>query len=445
MATADRLAPGNAERILLDGAGQSSIGDAGWFGEARRQARQSFELAGLPHRRLEDWRYTDLRQILEKRLGTRPGTTGHAQAESASDNNISSKTLAAVDAYVALITADGVDGDFSTLPEGAEITSLASVLGESWVQNAMSAVAFGGSEASQATKIIDLNTAMLNGGVAIHIARGVKLEKPIRLVFSGSGTRHLRTVIVLEEGASARLIESHEAGANAFSDLVSDIRLSRHSTLTRIKVQNDAGSAIHLASDRIVLAEDAVFDGFLMTLGAAVSRNQSFTLFAGERAKAIVNGVYALRGSQHGDHFCLTDHAVPDCQSVTLFKGVLDEASVGVFQGRVLVRPDAQKTDGRQANHALLLSRDATMNAKPELEIYADDVQCAHGSTIGELDRNAIFYLRSRGLDERAARQLLISAFLDEVFEAVPHEGVRDILRDMAAAWFVNERSRHHE
>jgi Fe-S cluster assembly protein SufD len=149
-----------------------------------------------------------------------------------------------------------------------------------------------------------------------------------------------------------------------------------------------------------------------------------------------VNGATALRGRQHGDQFCLTDHAVPHCTSATLFRTVLDEASTGVFQGKVLVRPQAQKTDGRQMTNALLLSRDAAMNAKPELEIYADDVQCAHGSTIGELNREALFYLRSRGIDEQTARQLLISAFLDEAFETVPDEAAREGLRSLAADWF---------
>lgn len=434
---ARNIKTGIAERRLIEEAGAPGFAHAGWFDKARLAALDSFEAAGLPHRRLEDWRYTDLRQILEKRLTKTEETSGRSDAPAG--------LLDAVDAYVALIGAEGVEGDFSGLPEGAEIVPLGDVLDEGWVRDAMDASVFGDTDAPQAAAIIDLNTALLGGGVAIHIAHGVVLEKPIHLAFSGNGTRHLRSVIVLEEGASACVIESHQAGANAFSDFVSDIRLTRNASLTRIRIQNDDRSAIHLASDRIVLGEGAVLDGFLMTLGAAVSRNQSFVRFTGEGARATVNGVYALRGSQHGDHFCLTDHAVPGCESVTLYKGVLDDASTGIFQGRVLVRPDAQKTDGRQANHALLLSREATMNAKPELEIYADDVQCAHGSTVGELDRDAVFYLRSRGLDEASARQLLISAFLDEVFEAVTHEGVRDILRVIASEWFVQERSRHHE
>ncbi len=173
-----------------------------------------------------------------------------------------------------------------------------------------------------------------------------------------------------------------------------------------------------------------------MTLGSALSRNQTFVRFDGEGAEAHVNGATALRGRQHGDQFCIVDHAVPGCASATLFRTVLDDASTGVFQGKVVVRPHAQKTDGRQMSNALLLSRDAAMNAKPELEIYADDVQCAHGSTIGELNREALFYLRSRGIDEQSARQLLISAFLDEAFETVPDEAAREGLRALAADWF---------
>jgi Fe-S cluster assembly protein SufD len=159
-------------------------------------------------------------------------------------------------------------------------------------------------------------------------------------------------------------------------------------------------------------------------------------LFSGEGAEASIDGAYALRNRQHADQFCVIDHAVPACTSHTLFKGVLDGESEGVFQGKVIVRPHAQKSDGRQMTHALLLSRDAAMNAKPELEIYADDVQCAHGSTVGELSKEAVFYLRSRGIPEAEARRLLVLAFLEEALDLAPHNQAKDALKLLVSEWF---------
>ena len=222
----------------------------------------------------------------------------------------------------------------------------------------------------------------------------------------------------------------------SFADIVTDIAIGEGARLNHIKLQDEASDAVHLATMRARLAAEAKLSSFTLTLGCGVSRGQSFVLFSGEGAEANIDGAYALRGNQHADQFCVIDHAVPACSSHTLFKGVLDGKSEGVFQGKVIVRPHAQKSDGRQMTHALLLSRDAAMNAKPELEIYADDVQCAHGSTVGELSKEAIFYLRSRGIPEVEARRLLVLAFLDEALDLAPHEETRNALKRLVLEWF---------
>lgn len=427
------------ERNTLPAAG------LGWLDARRDAALKAFAESGLPHRRLEDWRYTDLRQALEHiSLASEPrdhifvGLPYHRDAMN---------VFGGIDCYQ-IVFLDGwfnhgsaIGGQFGKRAG----CSLESNLGEEWARKLMETSPY----ATAAMGTLALNTMLMRDGVGLHLEKGVKLDKPLHLIFlrSRDGASNFRHLIRLENGAEATIFETHietgddddayyARGKNYFSDHVSEISLAPNARLVQIKIQDEHVRSVHLASNVVALDERSSYSSFTMTLGAAMSRNQTFVTFNGEGAQAHVNGATALRGKQHGDQFCIVDHAVPNCASATLFRTVLDDASTGVFQGKVIVRPDAQKTDGRQMTNALLLSRDAAMNAKPELEIYADDVQCAHGSTIGELNREALFYLRSRGIDEETARQLLISAFLDAAFETVPHEAAQDALRELAAGWF---------
>lgn len=419
------------ERKTLPAAG------LGWLDARRDAALKAFSESGLPHRRLEDWRYTDLRQALEKAsLAPAPIHQGAVLAPVTTRAAVSA--FANIDRHVVVFVNGHLRADLSkfSLPEGVVLAPLAIALTEPWARSLLEEKA----NHTQAANIVALNTALMQDGVGLHIAKGVKLDKPLHFLFlaADDGAFHARKLIRLEEGAEATIFETHidAGGKSCFSDLAANISLADDARLTHVKVQDDAPSAIHLSTFCATLAARAHLSSFILTLGAGLSRDQSFIHFNGDGAEAHVNGATALRGRQHGDQFCVVDHAVPGCKSATLFRTVLDDASTGVFQGRIVVRPDAQKTDGRQMTNAILLSRDAAMNAKPELEIYADDVQCAHGSTIGELDREALFYLCSRGIDEKTARQLLISAFLDAAFETVPHEAAQDALRTLAAGWF---------
>ncbi|MGB3808920.1 MAG: Fe-S cluster assembly protein SufD [Parvibaculum sp.] len=419
------------ERNALPGA------SLGWLAIRRDAALKAFADAGLPHRRLEDWRYTDLRQALEKAsLAPAPGHQAAALLPDASRASVAA--FAGIERHVIVFVNGRLRTDLSKfdLPDSVTLKPLAEALSESWARELVETRATD----AQAANVVALNTALMHDGMGLHIAAGVKLDAPLHLLFLGAddGIWHGRNLIRLEEGAEATIFETHiDAGAkHYFADLVTDVSLAPDARLTCIKVQDEAPTAIHLSTFATRLEARSNLSNFIMTLGSALSRDQAFIRFDGQGAEAHVNGATALRGKQHGDQLCNVDHAVPHCNSHTLFRTVLDESATGVFQGKVIVRPDAQKTDGRQMSNALLLSRDAAMNAKPELEIYADDVQCAHGSTIGELDREALFYLRSRGIDEETARQLLISAFLDAAFDTVPHEGARDALRLLAASWF---------
>lgn len=415
------------ERAALPGAGLA------WLDARREEAMKAFADAGLPHRRLEDWRHTDLKQALAKvSLASAPVRRG---AVLLPETRPSATAFQGIDRYTMIFVNGRFRADLSKLqglPAGVTVAPLAEALRAAWARPLL--------EAPRASDVVALNTALMGDGLGLHIARGVRLDKPLHLLYvaADGGVFHTRNLIHLEEDAEATVFETHiAAGAkHSFADHAADVSLAESARLTLIKVQDEAPSAIHLATLSARVDARARFAQFTMTMGAGLSRNQAFVTFAGEGAEAHVNAATALRGKQHGDHFVVVDHAVPRCASSTLYKTVLDDEATGVFQGRVLVRPGAQKTDGRQMTNALLLSRDAAMNAKPELEIYADDVQCAHGSTIGELNREALFYLRSRGIDEETARQLLISAFLDAAFETVSHEEARETLCGLADGWF---------
>lgn len=419
--------------------------DIGWVRQRRSAAFDAFTATGLPHRRLEDWRYTDLRQALARAVPTSAPVHEGSVLPPGASTRPSAGAFDGIDRHVAVFVNGMLRDDLSRLdlPEGAEVKPLGSALDAGWARTLVDVNA----AADGAAQVMALNTALMRGGAAIHIHKGVKLDKPLHLLFlaADGGAFHARNLIRLEEGAAAEIFESHvDAGGGAyFADFACDVSIAEGASLTHLKLQDEGSEAIHLSSLTAQLSAHARLSTFSLALGAKLSRSQTFVRFAGEHALAEVDGATALRGRQHGDHFVAIDHAVPNCRSSTLFKTVLDDAATGVFQGKVVVRPDAQKTDGRQMSNALLLSRDAAMNAKPELEIYADDVQCAHGSTIGELNRDALFYLRSRGIDEATARQLLVSAFLDEAFEHVPHDAARDALRNLAAEWFRTSGEAH--
>jgi Fe-S cluster assembly protein SufD len=246
----------------------------------------------------------------------------------------------------------------------------------------------------------------------------------------------IRNLIVVEAGAELTLIETHQGGAAAQQvQQVSEIFVGKGAKLTHIRLQDVGKATVHLATDLVDVAEGATYRGFVLTTGAELARQESFVEFSGEDAEAHVSGAYLLSGSQHADVTTRIHHAVPQCVSREVFKGVVADKARGVFQGRIVVAKDAQKTDGHMLNKTLLLSDRAEMDAKPELEIYADDVKCSHGATTGQLDANQLFYLRARGIDEATARGLLMQSFLAEALEEVEDEAIREVLQGRVDAW----------
>jgi Fe-S cluster assembly protein SufD len=284
--------------------------------------------------------------------------------------------------------------------------------------------------------VFDLNTAFMEAGVVIRVKADTALDKPLHLAFvtagSAEATIYARNVLIVENGASVTFVESYEGpdGVAYHVNAATRFKVGDNARLTYVKAQRDGDAAMHFAAIGGEIGEGANVVLAPITIGAALSRNTVGLRFDGRDTVGNFAGVQMLGGRQHGDTTLFADHKAPACVSRKLFKSVLDERARGVFQGQIVVRQEAQKTDGHQLNRALLLSDEAEIDAKPNLEIYADDVKCSHGATVGQLDESMLFYLRSRGIDADTARSLLIYAFADDVIRRVGIPQVRAHVED---------------
>jgi len=404
----------------------------------REDAFRRFESEGLPHRRVEEWKYTDLRALMRdaKPLAGVPDAAAKARAKQAMD------MLAAIEAR-AIVFVDGAFvpelSDLADLEAGLTIGSMAQRLASGDQQ----LVAHLGKLVPTDDVAVALNTAFMGDGAVIHVAEGVALARPIHLIFVNAGKEpasiFVRSLVVIEKGARAMLVESH-VGANVREDQVNaalELKVGDSAHVDHVKITGQGAGALHVSSLMATIGAHARFNAFLFTTGAAVVRNQLFVRFAGEGTIAGIRGASLLKGRQHTDTTLIADHAVPDCTSREMFKSVLDDESRAVFQGKIIVRRHAQKTDARMATHALLLSDAAEADNKPELEIFADDVQCGHGATSGDLDEDLLFYLKARGIPAKEAEALLIQAFVGEAVEGIEHAGLRDALMDQVVDWLA--------
>jgi Fe-S cluster assembly protein SufD len=395
----------------------------------REAAFRRFERSGLPHRRVEEWKYTDLRALMRdsKPLAEAPDARATAAAKSAG------AILAGLKAYRIVI----VDGCFvpelsNTAINGVTVTPFAAAV-------ANGADAFLDSDNSDV--VLALNTALATDGAVVRVKSGTAVDRPIQLVFvhsAGKATAvFARSHVVVEPGASVTLVESHE-GPDKLDYQINtalDLEVGRGAKVDHVKVTCEGDAALHVSTLNATVSEAAELRDFTFTLGGAVVRNQLFVACQGKGAQLSLAGVNLLRGRQHADTTLMLDHAIGSSSSRELFKSVVDDESHGVFQGKIIVRPDAQKTDARMMTRALLLSPNAEADNKPELEIFADDVQCGHGATAGALDESLKFYLMARGIPEREAEALLIQSFVGEAIETISHEGVRADLMFAAVRW----------
>jgi FeS assembly protein SufD len=433
-----------AEQAYLDlfATAEQALPGAGnpWAADLRAKAIDAYAALGLPHRRVEAWKYTDLRSRL---------TEAHPLAHATGLPLSEAELAAALGAGIAdipsyrLVTLQGelrADlSDFAGLKAaGAEILSLAEALAKPprWLKDSLGKI-----NPQDQDPILALNLALMSGGAALRLPKGVTLDKPIHLIHVDGGSEPssvvTRNLVLLEEGAALDLVESYGSlgGRELQRNAVTEIRIGGTASLNHIKLQREDDDAFHLATWLVELGVDARYQAFQFSTGASLSRNQIYAAFMGEESSLDISGAILMRGHQHCDTTLVVQHRVPHCTSRELFKTVLDHEARGVFQGKIVVSPGAQKTDGKQMAQALLLSETAEFDSKPELEIFADDVVCGHGSTSGQIDDDLLFYLEARGIPEDQARALLIQAFVGEALERVPHEGLREALARASAAW----------
>jgi Fe-S cluster assembly protein SufD len=402
----------------------------GGIAALRADAFKQFETRGLPHRRVEEWKYTDLRTLMRDAypLAAPPDAAAKARAKDAG------KTLAGVDCR-RLVFVDGVFArELSDLaPEtGLSIGSLAEALAK---DDAQAADHVGKTFATDDTAVA-LNTALMGDGAVIRIAKGAEITRPIHLVFAAGTDKpnsiFMRSLVVIGEGAKATIIEDHDSGNaqvnTALELVVGDEAQVEYFKLTRAR-------ALHVASLLASIGARAAFNSFAFTSDASVVRNQNFIRFAGEGTHGGIRGVNLLRGKEHVDTTLLIEHAAGHCESREQFMSVLDDSAHGVFQGKIVVKPHAQKTDAKMMTRALLLSDEAEADNKPELEIFADDVVCGHGATTSAPDEGLKFYLMSRGIHEKEAEALLIQAFIGEAIEEIASETIREALMFAARKW----------
>ncbi|RKZ84638.1 MAG: Fe-S cluster assembly protein SufD [Gammaproteobacteria bacterium] len=395
-----------------------------WLNALRQQATSQFNIDGLPAKKVEDWKYTSLWSLAQQSFT-------HDADKFSLDAQQCDQIALLVDAYRLVI----VDGEFSqglssvdALPAGLSITSLSTSLTN--VEHVL------GKQVDLAKAgLTALNTMLMNEGVVVTVATDVHIEKPIELLVINSGNTeglatHLRNVITLERNSKATIIE-HYVGLsddNYFTNVVTEVVLAEKAELNHYKLQQESKNAFHIATLAAKQAANSQWKTNNISLGAKLARNDVHSQLLGEQAHVVMDGLYLVNNDQHIDNHTRIDHGVPNTTSEELYKGVLEDNSHAVFNGKVIVHKDAQKTDANQQNHNLLLSRGCEIDSKPEMEIYADDVKCGHGSTVGQINENQLFFLRARGLDEVTARSLLTYAFAVDVLERIPYEDIRQAL-----------------
>jgi len=406
----------------------------------REAAFGVFAKEGLPHRRIEDWKYTDLRALMReaKPLAAPPGAAAKARAKQAGAllGDVEARRLVFVDgAFVPELS------DTANLESGLAVRSLADAL----AAGDPALAAHLGKLAPSSDVAVALNTALMGDGAVIHIGAGATIERPLHLLFVASekpAATFVRSLVVVAKGARAMLIESHEGppGCDYQVNAALELFVGDAAHVDHVKIIGEGADALHVSTLAAAIGAHARFNSFTFTAGGAVVRNQLFLEFDGEGTLAGIRGATLINGRQHADTTLVINHIARDCQSREVFKSVLDGEAHGVFQGRIIVRPHAQKTDAKMMTRALLLSERAEADNKPELEIFADDVQCGHGATAGALDDELKFYLMARGIPAAEAEALLIQAFLGEAIEGIEHAGLREALMESVAAW-LNARS----
>ena len=452
-----------------------------WVEPIRKAAIHRFAELGFPTTKNEEWKYTNVGPIA--RTAFQPAPVARKGPSDVSTQRLPlGKTTEGLD-YAQLVF---VDGGYSpglssarTLQAGVKVTNLAGALAGNQPSLETHLARYAGFEDHA---FVALNTAFMQDGAFIEIAKDVALDRPIHLLYISTAdgqptVTHPRNLILVGRGSQVSIIEAYvglgtgnwklenrnskleirnselssgedelpvssfqfpifsfQTGGVYFTNSVTEVVVGEGAMVDYCKVQQESAQAFHVASLNFQQERSSSVTTHTIAFGSLLDREEVSTVLRGEGGESLLHGLYVISGEQHVDNRTVIDHAKPHCSSRELYKGILDGRSSGVFNGKIIVRKDAQKTDSKQSNKNLLLSEDAVINTKPQLEIYADDVKCTHGATIGQIDQEAVFYLRSRGIGLAEARALLTQAFASDVIEKIKFEPVRAKLREALVA-----------
>lgn len=395
----------------------------------RRQAWAKWQEIGLPGPHMEGWKYTNLRGLNDL---------------SPISPVLDVPSLPKIKETATAVLVDGVFrsdlSDLKGLSAGTIAKSLKQALTESpdLVAETYGQVLAATGAVSSEHVLIDLNTAIFSDGLFVHVPSGVKSNQPLHIILCGRATvRYPRLLIKMEEGSSLEIIETSMGEGSGFTNLVMEIDVAKGASLQHLIIQAESSTSFHVAYQATRLAKNANYRAFVLQQGARLARREMGVSLGGSEARATLDALLMGAAGNHLDLTSFIDHAAPHTLSDSVVRMALAESARGVFQGKVLVRPDSQKVDGNQLAKALLLSRSAEADIKPQLEIYADDVKCSHGAAIGELDEAQIFYLMTRGPSKDEARQLLIRAFFAEILERLPEGTLRTLAEARVSDWLL--------
>ena len=389
-----------------------------WLESLRQSAFERFSATGFPTTRDEDWRFTNISPIAQTNFQL--SRNGHRLP---TPQQIQPYLLAGAACHLVFVDGRFAPSLSSAAPslKGVRVASLASLL----ASEPQSVEPYLGRYLNtQRDSFAALNTAFLEDGGFVHVAKGTVLEAPIHLLFVSTAHNvpemsHPRNLIVAEDGSQAAIVEEYVSlgGVPAFCNTATELVAGDNTIVSHYMIEREDTQAFNISTLRIQQGRNANIASHSVLIGGALVRNNVHPVLAGEGGECLINGLFIGNCRQHLDNYMLVEHASPHCGSRQFYNGILDGSAHGVFHGRIVVHKDAQKTDAKQTNRNLLLSDQAQIDTKPQLEIYADDVKCTHGATIGQIEENALFYLRSRGIDEVSARQLLLLAFASECLD----------------------------
>jgi Fe-S cluster assembly protein SufD len=378
-------------------------------GDVLAAAQNTLATLDFPTTRVERWKYTRVAKIANKSFATVKG-------------NASALNLPVKDAQTIVFVNGFYDASLSSIEEqaGVSVKPLSANVATEFI---------GKNLRVDNNVFAALNTVYATDGAFVHIAAKAVIEKPIQIVhvLTGENTiANLRNIVVAEKFSQAEIVQVFltENATESFANNVTEVFVEENAKLSVEKLQNEAENNFHISNEHVKQAKSSNFTINSITLDGGLVRNELFIDVAGDNCETHLNGTYVIKGNQHVDNHTTVDHLFPNCESNELYKGVVDESATAVFNGKVFVRPDAQKINAYQSNGNVLLSDSASVNSKPELEIYADDVKCSHGSTTGQLDDEAVFYLRARGISEKSAKALMVTAFIGDVIDKIENEEV---------------------